>query len=364
MIAIEETSRMLLIFEDAECRRMAEKLNAIGWCILAEHFDAKRAQLAPPHIRAYSDLADEQILAVIYAGTNGEYGEMSEKYADMTRLPYFCPEEYRHFFALDADIRVVDETYYKKNNLRDPKEDLTIIRNINSPDLRAMTEIAPLYSMGAFRVLDTWVQRNNCMVMCGEKGSVAGMRLRCLKKDNAQKEGYEYDTCMGFVTADMKDGVILGQASLTRDHGDFHYILDKVKDGKYECDGVCFAFTFAGDLSDLSVKETERGFAVTVKDVTVDLCIQNAVFEGKEIKPYWDEEKRRIVLSLFEEHRVLDLYALQNFAFTFTMAVNKKAPVAVIAEKDGVREASAGALCVRSYTYPTDYDTAVEFSAE
>jgi hypothetical protein len=46
------------------------------------------------------------------------------------------------------------------------------------------------------------------------------------------------------------------------------------------------------------------------------------------------------------------------------MAVNKKAPVAVIVEKDGVREASAGALSVRSYTHPTDYDTAVEFSAK
>lgn len=363
LIALDETSRMLDLFEDPECRSMAEELNDIAWRILAEHFDSARAQLAPPHIRAYSDISNKQILATIYVGTAGEYGEMSEEYAALTRLPYFCPEKYRHFFAIGDGKRVVDETYYKKNRLRDPAEDLTIIRNIGSPDLRAMTEITPEYSMGAFRVLDTWVQRHNCMVMCGEKDSVAVMRLRCLKKDNAQKDGYEYDTCMGFVTADLADGVILGQASLTRDHGDFHYILDKVKDGKYECDGIFYAFTFAGDLSDLAVSETERGFRFAMKGITVDLCIQNAVFEGKAIKPYWDGEKNRLVLPLFDEHRIFDLYAAENFSFTFTMAVNREAPVPTIFEKDGVREASAGALCVRSYTYPTDYDTAVEFSA-
>jgi hypothetical protein len=88
------------------------------------------------------------------------------------------------------------------------------------------------------------------------------------------------------------------------------------------------------------------------------------VFEGKAIKPYWDGEKNRLVLPLFDEHRIFDLYAAENFSFTFTMAVNREAPVPTIFEKDGVREASAGALCVRSYTYPTDYDVAVELSAE
>lgn len=363
-LALEETSRMRMLFEDPECLAMAEELDAMGWRMLAMHYVQRTQQLAPPHMRAYSDFCNPSLEMLIYVGTNGKYGHFSEENISMTLLPYHCPEELYPYFEPVTAPRTVNETFYRRNNLREKEENTVIVRNLNSPDLSAMTYITPDYSMGAFRVCDAWVQRHNCMVIFGDGQNRTALRLRCMKQDTQVAEDYIYDTCMGFVTADMRENVLLGQASLVTDHGDFHYILDKVKNGVYTLDGLSFRFVFTGDTEGLTAEKTESGFRFCKDGITLSLAVFSPLADGKPIVPVWDAHAKAVILPLLSGRQTVDLAGLSESLFTFTLTVNGTAKAPVLAEQDGVRTATLDGLCVRSYRKPNTYDRAVALAVD
>ena len=364
-LALEEITRMMMLFEDEECLAIAKELNDIGWRMLASHFTMDNGQLIPPYTRAYKELTPPSVLSLIYLGTHGKYGALRPEDASMTRLPYHCPEEYWHFFEPLSCAREIREPYYRKNSIRRPEEDATIVRNFDSPDLFAYSYATPAYSMGVFRASDTWVQRRNGMVIFGDKNAPTVLRLRCLR-ENAEDKAYPvYDTCMGFVTADMREGVMLGQCSLTVDHGDFHYILDKVKDGVYTLESLAFCFCLSGNTEGVSVEKTERGWRFAKGGTTVDIAVYGARFDTKPVEAVWEEEKKMLSVPLFAgERRKLSLSALSDTVLTFTMSVNTSCEAPVIREENGVRRAALGDMRVASYLRPVPYDTAVSLATD
>ncbi len=364
-LALEEITRMMMLFEDEECRSVAVELNRIGWRMLASHFTVDNGQVIPPHMRAYKELTPPSVLSLIYLGTGGKYGTLRPEDVEMTRLPYHCPEEYWHFFEPLRGVREITEPYYRKNSIRRPEEDATIVRNFDSPDLFAYSYATPAYSMGVFRASDTWVQRRNGMVIFGDRDAPTVLRLRCLKSNAEDKEYPIYDTCMGFVTADMKQSVMLGQCSLTVDHGDFHYILDKVKDGKYTLESLAFCFCLSENTEGVSVEKTERGWRFTKGETSVDIAVYGARFDGEPVNAIWDEEKKRLSVPLLEgERRELTLAELADTVFTFTLSLDGACEAPSIRENDGVRYAALGEMRVASYLRPVTYDAAVALAAD
>ena len=364
-LAIEEITRMMLLFEDEECLALARELNDIGWRMLATHFTAQSGQLMPPHTRAYHELTPPSVLSLIYLGTHGKYGALRHEDVSMTRLPYDCPEKYWHFFEPISRAREIREPYYRKNTIRRPEEGATIVRNLDSPDLFAYSYATPAYSMGVFRASDTWVQRRNGMVVFGDENAPTVLRLRCLRQ-NAEDQAYPlYDTCMGFVTADMQEGVMLGQCSLTVDHGDFHYILDKVKNGIYTLESLAFCFCLSGNTEGVSVEKTEHGWRFAKGDATVDIAVYGARFDGCPTRAVWEEEKKMLSIPLFSgEARTVSLPSLSDTVLTFTLSVNTACDAPVLREENGVRCAALGKMRVASYLCPVPYDTAVALAAE
>lgn len=363
-LAIEEISRMLLLFEDKECRRLAEELNDIAWRLLASHFVANNRQYMPPHLRAYHNITPSATLSLIYLGTNGKYGMLREEDIAMTLLPYHCPEKYWHFFEPIENEREITELYYRKNTIRYPDEDVTIIRNFDSPDLLAYSYATPDYSLGAFRVSDTWVQRHNCMLIFGDKDAPTTLRLQCIKRNTEEKDYPVYDTCMGFVTADMKKNVILGQCGFTTDHGDFHYILDKCKNGVYEMEELSFCFTLGGNTEGVTVEKTEKGYRFAKGETYADIAFYGGYFDGKPILTHWDEDEKKLSAVCYGgERKKIAFKELKESILTFTLSVNAVCDTPVIREQNGIRYAQLKDLCVASYLRPTAYDNAVALSA-
>lgn len=365
LILLEELARMRALFQDKECLRMAEELDQLAWRMFAMHYHAASKQMAPPHIRAYHDFADENLAMVVYLGTEGKYGAFSEKCVEMTRLPYRCPKEYWHYFEPVTEERFVSEAYYRKNDLRDPKEDTTIIRNVDSPDLWATTYMKPDYSLGSFRLCDTWVQRHNCMAFFGtDPERLTAFRLRCLKGDEEKGAGYQYDTCMGFVTAAQEKNKILGQIALTTDHGDFHYILDKTKSGIYPLDSLFFRFGFTGCTEGITAQKTENGYCFVVGEHQVFVSVYLPIFDGKEAKLVWREKEKALDLVLTEEKQLLDLRKLSETGATFTISIDEEMAPPVIRKEGDRRVAEWGDLKVLSPVAPTAYDDAVAIAAD
>lgn len=116
IIAIEEIAKMLTLFDDKECIKMAKKLNYYAWKPLCDHFNINIMQLSAPQLRAYTDIETGNISAVLYLGTNGKYGKIPENYfigMDLMSFPFACPDELLDTFEF-GDERFISHHYAKK----------------------------------------------------------------------------------------------------------------------------------------------------------------------------------------------------------------------------------------------------------
>lgn len=313
-LVLEDLALLTILVEDKKCREMAKKLSFIGWKELAEHYHVGMMQLAPPNKRAYRDLDDGSLRTFIHIGTEGKYGkvQLSPKVTDSWFwLPIRCPQELYTIFE-NAE-RWLETVYYKKNNLRSPDENTIIVRNVDSPDLLAYTYITPDYAMGAFDKTDLWNQRRTSMVIWGKENPTC-VRLRCIKDD--------YDYCSGMAyTAQYKNTFVTNLGFVT-DHGDLHYILDKVKDGKLHAERLLFRLEFGGMLDNLQIKQDSNRFLVKVNDMELELTVFSAMFGGKTMEVLFNKEETSIDFICFKEKKEVDFNLLKDCYVAFSLVAN------------------------------------------
>ena len=319
MLAIEEITRMLVFFRDEECRAMARELNRYAWEMLASHYNPSLAQLTPPQTRAYMDVDDGRLANLIWLGTEGKYGTWHPEHIGLDAALYLkfqCPEEVLPLF--EGKESFFAHTYYRKNDIRQPGEDVTIIRELDSPDLTAYSYKTPMYSMGAFGLCDTWNQRRNVMVVW-DKERPKTFRLRGIHNG--------YDFCSGMAYAVQNKEHILGHLGVVTDRGSFHYILDKVKNGVYDVEELCFRFELGGNSADVTVREVAnpghgKDFVVEDASLKISLHIEKWVFDGKDAPVYLSEDGRAVILEGYKgPAKQLDTNRLGDTYGVFTLSV-------------------------------------------
>ena len=368
LVAKFEIGRMLAFFKDEQCRFMAEELNRYMWKMLASHYNLCIRQLTPPQARAYFDLDYGDLAWNIWDGTDGRYGLDNESGICMEALcfPTKCPEDMYHYF--EETERFQADTYYKPNNIRTQGEDVTIIRELDSPALTAYSYQNPYYSMGAFAFCDTWNQRRNCMIVWG-KEHPKYFRLRGMDGD--------YDFCSGIVNACQNRNKILGQLGLVSDRGTFHYILDKVKNGIYETDALYFMFELGGETEGLRILQNGKDFCIEDGLMKIILHVEKWIFDGKEAEVKVSEDGCAVILEGYRGDKVMfDTNKLGETYGVFTLTAEyqaddikeqismeeAEAPVIIKHLSEGRVETSCGELKVSSYCYTVPYRKALGLS--
>lgn len=360
---LSDVARMLKLFKDEECRAIAEYLNEVTWEMLGTHYNKHINQLAPPQMRAYQDVDRGSLALIVYNGTGGKYGKCPDNYEDYKKLVSMeelccvptCPEKCLHFF--EADERVVALPFYQKNDLRKAGEDVTIVREFDSPDLFAYSFQTPAYSMGAFRLCDTWNQRRNVMVEW-DKDAPKSFRLRGIHND------YDYCSMMAFVEMDKNN--MLGQLGTVTDRGSYHYILDKDKSGVYDVEELCFRFELGGSCENVTIEADGKDFYIRDCGLVIKLHVEKWVFDGKEAPVYVSADGKMVILEGYRgESKQLDTTALADTYGVFTMSVideahgEKTEAITWNETADGKVESAWGELKVSSWRAPVPYRKAL-----
>lgn len=365
MIDLEEIARMLAFFKDEECREMAQELNRYAWEMLAVHYNGSLAQLTPPQSRAYKDVDDGRLAAMIWMGTDGRYGKWKENTLSVDILLYLkikCPEDLLYLF--EEKECFFAHTYYHRNAIRQQGEDTTIIRELDSPDLTAYSYKTPDYSMGAFSMCDTWNQRRNIMVIW-DKENAKTFRLRGIHNG--------YDFCSGITYAKQDKNYILGHLGLVTDRGSFHYILDKVKNGIYEVEELCFKFELGGNSEEVVIRQEGKNFFIDDGLMHIILHIEKWVFDGREAEVRLSEDSRAIILVGYEgPAKEMDTNKLEDTYGIFMLEVNygKKDKEAKGCMDVTVKDLAGGkiqsewsGMCVESGCSPLPYRRALGLDA-
>lgn len=353
-LLIAELTRMMQFFKDEECREMAIKLHDMAWLSLSIYFNAAAGELSPPQKRAYRDIDDGQLRAFVYIGTKGRYGSFDgadKLVLSFLTLPFECPEKYIENFECHGN-RFTEKTYYKENKIRTSDEDTVIVRNINSPDLKAYTYMSGEYSIGAFDKSDLWNQRRTCSVVWKTGGRIRSFRLRGIKGD--------YDFCSAVTSADMYENKIAAAVGFVKDHGDFHYILDKQISSKVKTERIAFVFELSGDCEDVKILRKGNAFEISDGSLTIYLNILEWIFDGEKAEIRLNEEKKTIELIGYEgQEKIIDFESIRESYGLFTMSVNEDIKNAETEVRNGVAVISAEEgrrLSVRISTKPCLYD--------
>ncbi len=343
IIAIEEIAKMLELFEDKECLEMAKKLNYYAWKPLADHFNMNIMQLSAPQLRAYCDLETGNVSAVLYLGTGGKYGKIPQGYfigMDLMSFPFSCPDELLSAFEFGNE-RFIRHHYAKK----DVAEHFECWPNLF--DCHAYTYMTKDYSIGCFNCQDLWVQRRPLMAVWG-KEKPAYMRLHAIHND--------YDFCSGLVFADQHKNKILAGVGLCTDHGSFHFVLDKNKDGIYDFERLYFSLEFGGYTDELTI--SQKGDVITVcdRDITFNIKICEWMYDGSQGEINIDYGKKTIEFVCVDTKTTVDLGKLKSTFGVFTISVNDDAFDAQIEHKDNIVTAKADDMEIRFSSKPLKFE--------
>ena len=212
------------------------------------------------------------------------------------------------------------------------------------------------YMMGAFEKTDMWVQRRSSMVTWGAGDTFGAVRIRCFNHD--------YDYCSGMVYTNQLDNVLLMQTGFVTDRGDFHYIIDKVKDGKLTTEKLLYLFHFEGDCDNVKVEQDGSHFTITDKNIMIDLNIREAYFDGQPMKFRYNADKKRIEAICFEGGKSVDFNEIKNPTYmVLTLSVNEVAGDVATTVVDGMvkSELSVGekTLKIDSPATPMPYEKTI-----
>lgn len=352
ILAIAELTRMMMCFKDEECLEWAKELHDIAWENISLYYNNYIEELAPPYKRAYRDLDNGELRSFICASTNGKYGKWEEELnISYLMLPLHCPEKFYPNFEKNG---MIEKTYYKQNNIRSEDEDTVIVRNIESPDLKAYTFVSDEYMMGAFDKTDLWNQRRTSMIVWKGKSGKKCFRLKCINGN--------YDFCSGVVTSDMNEKNMISICGFVKDHGDFHYILDKTNNGVITTDNLSFVFELNGGTEDISIMKSDDVFIIWDDSIKIKLKIFDWKFDGSDAEIRLDEKSKRIELIGYRgKEKIINFNKLKESYGIFAVSVENDIPLTDIQIQDGIVQAKTeNNLQVRSFTGIRKFDEFVE----
>lgn len=359
-LALEEIGRMMYLFEDEDCKRWAAEMNYIGWEMVLSHYHEELNQICPPNMRSYNSITAKNTEELIFLGTDGEFGKIGENPGVGAFIsPSICPDELvdKYLRKKPEYPKFMEETFYKKNDLRTPDEDTVIVRNLESPDLHSYSYMTDSYLMGAFEKTDMWTQRRSSMICWGKNGKMTTFRIRCMNDD--------YDYCSGMVYTRQLENVALSHTGFVTDHGDFHYILDKEINSTLTTKKLWFKFELEGDCENAKITQNGNRFTISDKDMKIDLNIVSAYFDGEPMEIKLNHEGNFIEAVCFDEEKTIDFATLSGTTcMVFTMAAQTVADIPETVSENGMITSTLKVcnetISVSSHITPVTFDEAIE----
>ena len=278
-------------------------------------------QLSAPHGRCYDDIQSNKFLAFINIGINGKLNLDEETLEFDLLWPFMkinCPDKYHKFFIDIDSTRSVEEIFYKqKDYISDDEIRVNIEKGM--PELKATTFMNKNFSIGSFARYDLWNQRRPLMAYWGSYEKLSYLKLRCLHDGK--------DFCGAIIkTHQVKNNIISG-VSFVKDHGDFHFILDPLEEGKIKANNITLRFEIGGNIKNLEILEAIKPnvFNVIDENIKINILPMYCSFGDYPVKIQVDRNEENIWIDfiLYEgEERCIDFNQLNNCAFVFGLNID------------------------------------------
>ena len=351
LVAIEEISRGLLHVLDSRFRAAGEALNRLAWKSLAEHYHQPTGQLSPPHSRCYDDLKGDRFKTFIEMGTGFALKLLPETdFMCDTTWPFIglhCPDAYLPLFKAPDPVRLLVDPFFKAY---DPiaEDEIRVHAQKGQFPMTATTFMTKDYTIGTFDHSDLWTQRRPLMAYWVEPTGPAYLRLRCLK------DGRDFASAV--VRTVQIDGNVAGGVSFATDHGDYHFILDPLKDAAMNAESIVLRFEFGGAAAKASERAIHSEGEYLFPQGTIDIRIKPlfTLLDGSETRTLVGSNKTISYLDiiLYEgPSRFFDLKRLRQAACAFLVAM-----------ESGKGTGPCIARCVARYTLGMDA-AAIELDA-
>ncbi|THF77732.1 hypothetical protein [Cohnella fermenti] len=323
VLALEEIGRMLKHVKDRESRELAEFLNDKAWECIAVHFHRPTCQLSAPHSRCYENISGQGFLSFLHLGTRMQLGLMREEELEYGLMWHdmviACPDHYYEYFQPLKSPRLIKETFYKGEDLISDDEIRVFIEK-GTPRLESTTYMNPSFSLGSFAEYDLWNQRRPLMAYWGTPENCTYLRLRCLH------DGQDYASAI--LRTSQQENHLVGGVYFVKDHGDFHFILDPLKEGgKLRARKLSLRFEIGGWVDQVQLPQEARigsAFSIRAPGIAVHIHPLICEFDQRTIRVEIGEEgpARWIEFILFEgEEQTLDFERISQAAFVFGLSV-------------------------------------------
>lgn len=323
ILALEEIGRMLMHVEDRESLEIAGQLNDKAWECIANHFHQPTRQLSAPHSRCYDNISGKRFLSFLHLGTQMKLNLMKEEELEYGLLwddmVISCPEKYYDLFQPLSGPRFIRETFYKGEDLISDDEIRVLIEK-GTPPLESATYMNPNFSLGSFAEYDLWNQRRPLMAYWGTPEQCTYLRLRCLHDDQ--------DYASAIICTSQQQNHLIGGVYFVKDHGDYHFILDPLKDGgKLKAGKLSLRFEIGGWVDQVQLPsqvEVGEEFTIQAFGVTVKIHPLLCEFDHRTVRIEigQDASTRWVEFVLYEgEEQILDFARIKHAAFVFGFSI-------------------------------------------
>ena len=323
-VVLAAIGSMLKYFISEKGKKAANELNDIAWRSLAIHYHAHTKQLAGPHSRSYTEFATDNLLSVIDAGTGARFNiakkrQLSNEALDLAQIPIICPEKYINHFDSSQQPTFLSDVYYRPNDLISNDEVRTLMRNTNTPELRADTYIAEKFCIGCFSKMDLWAQRRSLLAYWGTEENAKYLRLRCFHDD--------YDYSSAILYASQKENIIAGMVGFATDHGDFHFILDPLNDATINASRLVIRFEIGGSTEKVTITKISDVQFVVVDDddIKINIAFGYCTFDSKSVVFDCGTEDGKIYLDVVlykGEEKNIDFKTISEAVISFSLGIN------------------------------------------
>jgi hypothetical protein len=260
VVALDELMRMKQYLLEREALEMVDYCYTLAWEELATHFHPPTAQLGGPHSRSYSTLLRQDFYNLLYTASSGEirYGHPRENrgsYKLKHRIPDDLVPRFKH---LDAEALVIDTFSMGPN------------------PVVGTTWLHPACCLGTANRSTTWEQRRPWILYWGSDTVPRYLRVRLL---------HDYvDFGVGNIFSVQDHGRVLSALNFATDGGDYHLLLDRIRDGHFRASDLRLRFECSpAGLSEL-MKVRNSGFTFSDEGIRLSLNMLHAEFGILDIR--------------------------------------------------------------------------------
>ncbi len=322
ILAIEEIGRMLKYIEDKECLETASQLHDLAWRSMAQHFHHPTRQLAAPHGRCYDNLFHKKSLSFLQIGTGMSLDLIDPEDMQIellwSQIIIECPVKYYDYFKPIETPRFLKDKFYQGHDIISDDEIRVNIEK-NAPDMEARTYMNRNFSLGSFTLYDFWNQRRPLMAYWGTADKPAYLQVRFLKNGT--------DFCSAMLRASQINNHVVAGVYFVQDHGDYHFILDLLKDGKIEAEELTVRFEVGGSIDNVDIPseiQTGKSFDIAAGDISVRITPLLYMFEDHilKVKTGANQTAKWVDFVLYEgDSKQFDLNQFSCAAFLFGLSV-------------------------------------------